>query len=93
MNTTDTLKNSLTQWQEYAQAYTDFVFDATEQALSTSLALRERADKLAGEAFKQAQALAAQEQELFLGAAEAQAAQFQAASKRVAKLFNLPQQS
>ncbi len=89
MKTNDTLKNSLSQWQEYAQAYTDFVFSTTEQALNTSLSLRERAGKLVSDSFKQTQTLAAQEQEIALQAAETYSAQAQAATNRVAKLFEV----
>jgi hypothetical protein len=89
MKNNDTLKNSLSQWQEYVQAYTDFVFDAAQQTLKASFALRERTDKLVSESIQQAQALAAQEQEIALQAAEAAQAQAQTAAQRVAKLFTI----
>lgn len=93
MKTQDTLKNSLAAWQEYTQAYTDFVFNATDQALKSSFDLRERVDGVMAEALKQAQTLSAQEQDLALQAAESFQAQMLAASQRLAKLFSTPSAS
>jgi hypothetical protein len=95
MKTNDTIKadnirNSFSQWQDFAQAYAGFVGDATEQTLKASLTARERAGKLLGETFKQTQTLAAAEQEIILNAAETWQAQAQLANKRIARLFQAP---
>ena len=88
MNTpTDFLKNSLKLWQEYTQAYTDFVLEATQQNVKQSLALRERMDQVVAEMYKQAEALGAQEQEIALKAAETFQAQAKAAAERLSKGF------
>lgn len=86
----DYFKNGFETWQKYAQAYTDFVIESTQQALGQSLSFRERLDKVVGEAAKKAQALGAQEQELALGMAEAFQAQAQAASERLSKFWTTP---
>lgn len=93
MKTNETLKNSLSAWQEYTQAYTDFVLNTTEEALKNSFALRERVDGVVAEAVKQAQTLSAQEQDIVLHAAESFQAQTLAASRRIAKLFGAPSAS
>ncbi|MCI0422649.1 MAG: hypothetical protein L0312_26090 [Acidobacteria bacterium] len=93
MKTNETLKNSLSAWQEYTQAYTDFVLNTTEEALKNSFALRERVDGVVAEAVKQAQTLSAQEQDIVLQAAESFQAQTLAASRRIAKLFGAPSAS
>jgi hypothetical protein len=86
-NPTDYLKNSLKLWQEYTQAYTDFVLDATQQNFQQSQQLRQRIDAVVAEMVKQAQTLNAQEQEIALQAAETFQAQAQAAAERLGKAY------
>jgi hypothetical protein len=87
---TDYLKNSLKLWQDYTQAYTDFVLEATQQNVKQSLALRERLDQVVAEMYKQAETLSAQEQEIALKAAETFQAQARAAAERLSKGFTPP---
>jgi hypothetical protein len=86
----DQVKSSFALWQEYTEAYTDFVAQAAQQTLAQSFTLRERFDAVIADGVKKAQTLSAQEQELALGAAETVQAQARAASERLAKLFKTP---
>ena len=82
-------KNNIELWQEYSQAYTDFVFSSMQTTLSQTLAARERVDQVVAETAKKAQALSQQEQELLLGLAETWQAQSKSAAERLGKLFNV----
>ncbi len=88
-----TLKDGLQLWQEYAQAYGDFVVEATQHSIGQALTIRERLDQIAADNIKKAQGLSAWEQEIALGAAEAFQAQAQSAAERVAKLLKTAQPS
>jgi len=81
------LTDNLALWQEYAQAYSDFVIEATQKTLAQSLAFRERLDAVIAEGLEKAQALDAKEQAIALDAAEALQAQVKSASERVSKMF------
>lgn len=90
MATNKTLKSGFELWQEYAQAYTDFVIEATQHTLEQSLAARERLDKVWTDTVKKAQALTEQEQEIALGLAEVFQAQAKSVSERLSKLMETP---
>jgi hypothetical protein len=81
------LNDSFKWWQSYAQAYTDFVFDATRQTLDQSMALRESAGQLMADALKKNQALNARERGLALELAHTFNSQAQVATEQAAEMF------
>ena len=81
------LTENFVLWQEYAQAYGDFVIEATQKTLAQSLTFRERMDAVIAESVEKTQALNVQEQAIALGAVEALQAQAKSVSERVSKMF------
>ncbi len=87
MATKKTVNDGFDAWQEYAQSYTDLVVEATQRTVDSTLAFRQRLGQVVADATKKAQDLSAQEQEIWLGAAEAFQAQAQSATERIAQLY------
>jgi hypothetical protein len=60
------LESSFATWQEYNQAYTKFVLQATQQFLTESLAFRENLDRIMSDNLKKAHLLSEQERQIIL---------------------------
>jgi hypothetical protein len=84
------LQTGFEAWQNYTQAYLEFVLSAAQRTVEQSFAFREGLDKLVVDSFKRNQGLIQVEQGVAFDAFDAFESQFKATSKRVAKGFNIP---
>jgi hypothetical protein len=81
------LKKNFALWQEYSQAYANFVVEATRQTLDQSLSFRESLDKTLGESLKKAQVLSLEERQIALDTAKLSQAQARAVAEYAAEMF------
>jgi hypothetical protein len=81
------LKKNFALWQEYTQAYANFVVEATQQTLDQSLAFRESLDKTFGESLKKAQALSLEERQIALDTVKLSQSQARAVAEYAAEIF------
>ena len=87
MFTNEYLKNSFEWWQTYTQGYTAFLFDATQQTLDQSLALRESMGQLMMDSVKKSEALNARERAMALEFVNTFNIQTQTAADQAADMF------
>jgi hypothetical protein len=83
-------QNSLEVWQNYTQAYLEFVIKATQRTVEQSFAFRQSLDKIFVDSLKRNQTLLETEQGAAFDAVDAFQTQVKATSDRVAKSFNIP---
>jgi len=83
---TPEIKNAFETWTEYAQAYTDLMFETTQKAIDQTFALTARTTDLMVETAKKAQEWTAEEQTRAFDLAETLQGQVKAAAERTAKM-------
>lgn len=84
------LQSGFETWQNYTQAYLDFVLGATQRSVDQAFAFRESMGKIVTNAFTRNQNLVEAEQSVAFETFDAFEAQVKAASERLAKSFNIP---
>ncbi len=84
----DLLKTGFELWKRYTQTYADLALETMQETIEAGMTMREQMDKVMVEAFKKAQDLSAQEQEMLLEVTEKFQEQVKTASERLGKLYS-----